>query len=399
MGHYVVLSTIYLGKPSANGICAQNIVKALQEAGNIVDVICYENSDIKEKNVYTVPGINIEGSGSLIGKMMNLSKLIFPKFDNVLVENYYQQLITINDKEKIDCIVAMYFPFESVEATYRFKKKYDDVTAITYELDSVGDGIAKSGIQGIITKAYERWLRKIYAGVDSIFVMKSHKQYWDVVFGTRYKTKCQVADIPVFTRKELAENPSITRNMTKMIYAGLIEKKYRSPSYLLESLKLIKRIQDFEMSFFSKGDCEQEIQEAAIEIGSIKQNGYVLPEVLETAIQESDFLISIGNSVSRSVPSKIITYLSYGKPIIHFSSQKDDVCNEYLKEYDLALVVDQSSPVEQSAKLISDFIKENKGRTLTFETIREKLVLNDPTYSAEVILDVVSKKSNVGRLE
>ena len=398
MSHYVLISTIYIDKPSANGICAQNLVKALEDSGNSVDVICYHSDEPHKANIYTVPSICNNDEGSLIGKFRSLSRLVYPKFDNTLIDNYLQQLSTINEKRKIDCIIAMYFPFESVEAVYRFKKKYDDVTAIVYELDSVGDGIAQSGIQGWITKSYERWLMRSYLKFDAIFVMKSHEQYWRTVFGKKYIDKLQVADIPVFTRKTTKDSDSCKQKTIKMIYAGLIEKKYRSPSYLLDVLRIMKNDIEYEMQFFSKGDCEEEIQIVANDTGKIIQNGYVEPDVLEYAIQDADFLISIGNSVSRSVPSKIISYLSYGKPIIHFSSQKDDICKQYLQGYGLALIVDQTESVEKSAAIIREFINKNRGKTLPYDTIRKKLYLNNPAYSAKVMSSIVFK-NKVGRME
>ena len=116
MSHYVLISTIYIDKPSANGICAQNLVKALEDSGNSVDVICYHSDEPHKANIYTVPSICNNEECSLIGKFRSLSRLVYPKFDNTLIDNYLQQLSTINEKRKIDCIIATYYPFESVEA-------------------------------------------------------------------------------------------------------------------------------------------------------------------------------------------------------------------------------------------------------------------------------------------
>ena len=102
------------------------------------------------------------------------------------------------------------------------------------------------------------------------------------------------------------------------------------------------------------------------------------------AIINADILISIGNNISRSVPSKLI---SYGKPIIHFSSQKKDVCCEYLNKYPLALIIHQNDSLETSCKKIVSFLKESKDKRLDSGFVQKIYPLNVPLYSVILITD------------
>lgn len=396
----MVLSSIYLNIPSANGICARNLVDALRDLGNEVEVVCYQkgtvSSETQSEHIHTIPQPASKESGSLFEKGMRAAKVLLgstaPLINLATADAYYQRLLEINQKGKIDAIVAMFFPFEGVEAVYRFEAENSGIKAIVYELDSVGDGVSESKAHSFYNRAYERWLNMIYKAVTGIIVMRSHEDYWRQSFERRFSDKLHIADLPVLVDKTRKDKPG--NGKANMLYSGLIEKRYRSPSYLLDVLRALEKKMPFEMSFYSKGDCENEIAEAAKNIEGVRQYGYVTPEELEDATLEADVLISIGNSFSNSVPSKLISYLGYGKPIIHFSAQKDDICNSYLNRYPLALIVDQSLPVDFSAERIRDFIKNSKGKSVSSSDLKAAFPTNFPKYSAEIINRIIEEENN-----
>lgn len=395
MSKIVVLSTFYQGIPSANGICANNIVNALREMGNEVVVICYEgdrdNITINQDWIFTIPKPQIKENHNIFNKAVRIAKLAMGSNKSLLnyelTLSYLKMLNDINEKGRIDAIVAFYFPFESVEAMRLFCKNNMHVNSIVFELDSVGDGVSNTPLKGLVDHAYEKWLSHVYCEVTSIIIMKSHKEYWMARFGDYFDNKVIVSDIPVLLEKERLEMDD--HEPIRLIYSGLIEKRYRSPTYLLQVLKELSRLFSITMSFYSKGDCEEEIQTASNDINEIHQYGYVEPDYLDKAILNSDYLISIGNSFSKSVPSKLITYISYGKPIIHFSSQNNDICNDYLNRYPLALVIDQSMPIGDSVDRIITFFDETKGKQVLWDDISNIFRENMPDYSARLIIDLI----------
>ena len=391
MSNIVILTSIYLDTPSANGICAQNIVSQLRSIGHSVDVICYENSSFPDNgffDIHTVKKSSVISNGffaSIFRKLKLGSKIILGNatamMDKNLVNSYYHKLEEVDQKKTIDIVIAFFFPVESLEAMYLFKLKHNSVDTISFELDSIGDGIVQSRKVQIVNYVYSRWLKKIYERIDSIIVMKSHAEYWKREF-VSFVTKMNVADIPVLVPQGEALE---SYERCTIVYAGLIEKKYRNPSYLLKVLLELKQNLDFDFLFFSKGDCENEITKAATQYTGIRKMGFVKPEVLQTFLAHADFLVSIGNSVSNSVPSKLISYVASGKPIIHFSSQANDICKEYLANYPLGLIIDQSLPSSQACSLLYGFIMKNRGKNLEFDDIKRKFYLNTPEYSAKLI--------------
>lgn len=397
MSNIVFLTTIYLGKPSANGICARNLINELRKMENNVDIICYEdagrilnkNEDNNKSNIYTI-NYNQNPrtlSSQLLHKVKKraLQALGFTSsvVDESLVEKYYQKLLEIDSKKKIDVIVAMYFPLESVQAMTKYKSINTSVKTLVYELDSVADGVGQSRCSILTERTHEKWLTEMYYLVDYIFIMQSHLEYWKKRFRSVFGKKLHVVDIPVLLDRNRSKSSGSL--IVEMIYAGVIDKKYRSPSYMLSVFRELSKYLDFEFSIFSKGDCEEEIVKASKEIKGVMQRGFVSSEELDSEIMKSDILISLGNSFSNSVPSKLLTYIAYGKPIIHFSSQLLDVCDFYLKNYPLALVIRNSMPIEESSAKILSFINETKGREVDIELVKTMYLLSTPFYSAMLI--------------
>lgn len=394
MSNFVLLSTYYLNIPSANGICARNIVNQLRQRGHKVFVVCYGNHQSFNSNsdeyIYTIPTKSTGQPHNIVQKIARTAKVAMGSFepiiDEELTNNYYNAISEINNKHSIDGIIAMYFPFESVEAMIRFLKQGNNIKSIMVELDSVGDGVSNSKLLGIYDRVYERWLKKVYSIVTATIIMKSHEEYWKKLFYSTFANKLLISDIPVLTSRDYIYVPSEKINM---IYSGIIDKRYRSPEYLLDILKKLSTVISFSFDFYSKGDCENDISDAKLSINGINQHGYVEPEILESALEKADFLVNIGNALSRSVPSKLITYISYGKPIIHFASQQNDVCIDYLRRYPNALIVDQSNPVEVSFDQLIAFIENNIGKHIPYEIIEQEYYMNDPQYSADLICKIL----------
>lgn len=397
MSKILLLSTYFLDNPSANGICAGNIAKELQRIGHEIYVVCYksenDNYQFNEERYYTIDRIRpreLSSFKKIKYKTSKIIKLILGSssslLDNELVDNYYRMIDEICTYRLIDVIIAVTFPLETVQALSQFKKRNPEIKALVFELDSIGDGVARSLFQSFFNRVYNNWLKKVYRIIDSIIIMQSHQDYWMRVFGQRFSDKLGISDIPVLSEKHKSKYDNLAQ--VSMLYAGLIEKKYRSPSYLLSIVRELKKTLEFNFTFYSKGDCENEIAKVAVDVEGIEQKGYVSNEELEQCILNADFLISIGNSVSRSVPSKIITYMSFGKPIIHFSSQIDDVCKNYFNRYPLALVIDQKMSIGDACNRISDFIDNKRGETVDYITVQSMFYLNDPSYSANLICNL-----------
>lgn len=390
MSKILILASYYLGVATANGICAKNIAKQLGQNGHEVFVVCYDKED-GEENVYTVTCPAPERKRSLISKIYGrLRATVTPTLNRSLTDEYTAVSLKLCKEKKIDVVVGMFFPFETAPVMMAVKRQFPEIRTVIYELDSVGDGIfSGSKYQALFNHAIERWSSKQYRYADRVIVMESHEDYWKKTFGKKHGDKLMIADIPVLVEKPLPQVEMSEDEPISFLYGGLIEQAYRSPDHLLAVFEEYSKAEEATLDFFSKGDCEAKIADAAKRVSGIRQNGYVSEAVLDEAIAKADVLISIGNRFSRSVPSKLITYLSYGKPVVHISLQKDDVCTHYLEQYPLGLVLYAWDPVEENAKKLEQFTKENRHKTVGFTEVAAALDKNNPAYSARLIVNDV----------
>ena len=364
--------------------------------GHEVYVVCYENDFLSEEDhpeyIYTIPVSTPKSASGLAQKVLRAARIATGSVKPILkateTNGYYARLCEIDGAYGIDAIIAMYFPLESVDAMCRFSAKKPHIKTVIYELDSVRDGIStESRISELYNRALESWLERSYKKATSVIIMQSHEKYWRQRFGKKFASKVLISDLPVFLEKEPLEEKQ--NEYPKLVYSGLLDKRYRSPTYLLEILQELNKRMDLEFSFFSSGDCEEQIEETAKQAPCIKQHGYVAPAELEKWTREADFLVSIGNSLSHSIPSKLIMYLGYGKPIIHFSVQSDDVCNAYLKKYPAALIVDTRQDIEKNIQKVEDFIRSNMGKRCQFDSYAAEFQTNTPGYNCELITKIL----------
>ena len=84
-------------------------------------------------------------------------------------------------------------------------------------------------------------------------------------------------------------------------------------------------------------------------------------EALEKMVTSLHCLLSIGNLNPAQLPSKIIEYISTGKPVLHFVEIKDDPVLEIAKEFSNLIVIDKNSNItEVEQQLNNVFINIEK---------------------------------------
>ena len=394
MKKIIVLSTYCFGKASTNGYCARLLAQALRSQGNQVALVGYGEKTTAIDGT-TADGEfvleNISESAPATNKMQVIKNiyqsLCGPVYDKALARRYADFVCQLVEKHNYDAVVSMYFPVVCMLAAKKAKDQFPHLKIFNYELDSASDGIVyKSRLSPLQEKANVRWLTKSYTTFDGVLVMKSHQEHVKSLYGDTLGKKLIVTDLPVLENK-LSDKKS-DNDKTVFVYAGLLNKSYRSPRVLLD-LFSHNKLEDWQLHFFTKGNCENDIALAAKSDSRIIQHGYVSSEVLDESIKNADVLVSIGNAQSKSVPSKIITYMSGGKPIIHFSLQKEDVCNEYLKKYPAALIINAGEDFDESSQKIRQFIEDAKSKEFSFSDLEEAFPMNLPAYSAKAIINML----------
>lgn len=393
MKKIIILSTYCFGKASTNGLCAKALAKALRKQGNQVALVGYgDKTSIVEKSnpdgdfmITNSPENSLQNT-TKYEAVKNLVKSFFgPVYDKKLANRYFDFVCQLVKEHNYDAIVSCYYPAVCMVTATRVKKKLQNIKIFNYELDSVTDGIVYDcAFTELQNKANVNWIKRKYRTYDGVLVMKSHEEHVQKLYGDVLNDKLSIVDLPLLENKfQSCEKFS---DKIVFLYAGLLDSRYRSPDVLLNLFKVNAEKENWQLHFYTKGNCENTIKKFATADKRVLQHGYVSAEELDRRIENADILISIGNMQSNSVPSKIITYMSYGKPIIHFSLQKNDVCKEYLEKYPLALIIDAVTEPKAVTKKITEFVDEIAHTELTFSVLEENLPMNLAEYSANAII-------------
>ncbi len=101
----------------------------------------------------------------------------------------------------------------------------------------------------------------------------------------------------------------------------------------------------------------------------------------------ADYLINIGNVVKNQFPSKLLEYISTGKPIIDFSKHHHGLATDCLEKYQNCLIIYEDESVDCAVKQIGAFTAMQY-RQLDYEAIRNCFVTATPEYVAKQIQDI-----------
>lgn len=396
MRNILVLTEGYFGKATANGICAKAIVDEMKMQGIQPLVIsCDDEVDhtlCDGRNVSICNGVGRKRVKK--NKMVTALRLIrsvilhsrTPEYSKNLVSEIVSAGKTMFQEKNIDTIVCVYFPIETVVAGYELKGLFPDTKLIVYEVDSVVDGITGSSKWGRhIVFSYKRFMSHLYERADRIIVIKCHKEAW-LAEHEQHRERLRIADLPLLCKRVWVPKTEKNRQTVSFLYSGVFDLNYRTPIRMIDIFQKVGNIGEWKIHLYSKG-CEDYLQQVALANSWVENHGYVEQAVLEEATAAADFLLCIGNRVSASLPSKLITYMTYGKPIIHFSLQKNDVCAEYLKRYPLALCISCDENEIIAAEKIKEFMRNVMDKTVEYEEISDIFRMNHPAYSVALISD------------
>lgn len=409
--NYLFLTDAYYPKPSANGACVREIVINLRNRGHRVFTISWdENSQSREsmddytiKTWYVLRAPSIYLNGTIKRKLISLGKVISHNLSPVSYWSYVHQYLKIAEmiieKIDIDCFICAQFPFEAVYAGYILKKRYPNICFITYELDffsEASEGKLPTFIYKLRKNIYRIWYRKIYKLTNCILYMEPHKQNYERENFYGYKEKFLGIFPPLLLKQEsnseIAERFDYQKilksnSKIKMLYSGVLLSNVRQPFSCLRVLVICNNSVPLHCDFFSRGEYEDFLAEQAHLYPELfHTHGYVSQAELDKHMRNTDVLLSIGNYVSEMLPSKIFSYMTYKKPIIHFSQQKRDIAGDILKHYSYALVIPHNISDCEAAMLIIDFLKYfNRKDALDYQKLLKDFEKCTPDYVANII--------------
>ena len=126
------------------------------------------------------------------------------------------------------------------------------------------------------------------------------------------------------------------------------------------------------------------------ENGKVRKEGNCLfypphsPQSAKNLQLNGDFLLNIGNTVTNQLPSKVLEYISTGKPVINFYKSEGCPAKALLAQWD-ALNISEREPTEALQKLLWEFLKAEHP-PISYEDVKTRYEEYTPAAVAKKFL-------------
>ena len=256
-----------------------------------------------------------------------------------------------------DLIISVSLPFSSHVAAYIINRDKNKKWIM-----DIGDPFS------LKNNAFEN-NRYLYKSLNYYFENKFYKKAHQVVFTHQESANEHKKFFNIPENKVIIGNPissfsqslfqkSISYNYeTKPIsvgYFGVLTKGVRSPK---EVLKFFHKT-DFELHWYTNPDSKEMIKQNKIDQKCNKFFDMLTRnEALEKMVDSLHCLLSIGNLNPAQLPSKVIEYISTGKPVLHFVEIQDDPVLKIADEFNNLILINKNSNIADVEEQLSNVFK------------------------------------------
>jgi glycosyltransferase involved in cell wall biosynthesis len=405
----------YFPKPSANGICVQQVANKLIEKGVEVSIVANKQSGMEDFEVINGVKVyrvelgwieriielsnknNFLFSNHIIKIMVLIRKIklflsfpIWPLISPLRSFKIYSKLKQLHQVDNFDVVMPVYTPIEGLIAGILLKMKFGNFKLIYYFLDTLSGGTPPGPFsKKWLSKRGFKWENLIFKKADSIFILESHKNnYLDEKY-KRHHAKIEVVDIPLVRniKSEIKNSYNYNSNKITFVFTGSLQKKVRNPSFFIELFKRLNVGNLYELNIFGSTDSNIILNNTYAKEYGIRYHGLVDINKAYEEMLNADTLVNIGNDSEHMIPSKIFEYLSLGKPVIATYKSSVDPSIPYLKKYPLSLLLEEDwDKMDQYVNELENFINNSHNKTLEFEKIKEIYFENTPSHIVKKIL-------------
>ena len=256
-----------------------------------------------------------------------------------------------------DLLITVSLPFSSHIAGYLINKKnnkkwmMDIGDPFTLKKDAPENNYL---LYGALNKYFEN---KLYSLADKIMfthndALYTHKEYFKLPDG-----KVIVANpISKFDKDIYQKSLNYNYNSLpiKFGYFGIFTKGVRSPINFLETLENKKNI---EFHWYLNNDSKSEIIFDNQESESIVHSIVPRNKALNIMAESMHCLLSIGNLNPTQLPSKVIEYISTGKPVVHFAEIENDPVIKIANDFDNLFIITSKTNLDKFFIELTDYFK------------------------------------------
>ena len=269
----------------------------------------------------------------------------------------------LKDNSDTDIVISVSHPFSSHLVGYAVKKKYPK---IRWVMDAGDPFCFLSESQPNNFKIYNRLNkyieRKFFSQSNFISVTtKETKVVYSKLFP---ENKAKIKVIPPLINSEAKnivnikpKKSQLNNKKLRLVYIGTLYSGIRHPKKMLDMLDDVRTLLniDFEIHFYG---LVNDVDISKLNNSYIYFHGSVSHKEALQLMMQADILINIGNSTKFQFPSKLVEYVSTGKPVLNVISNVDDSSLDFLSNYPISKTIYLSDEnINTVVNEVADYIK------------------------------------------
>lgn len=403
----VLLVDKFYPTPQANENCARAILEAMDDC--YVDVICKVNSEEAYQKVMQlnggIPPVLVPEALSMMDTnafrrlkyiFMKLWKLFFGRlYSNQAAKVYISSFEHIYKQKKVDAVVAVQSPLDSVEAACRLKTKYPEIKMILYDVDTASNcsmGILERRFANFYLNKVYRWEKRVFSKADLIVHLAQHKSHFSQPQYVPFLEKTLFQEVPLL-KCGIVPSRSGDNQPISFLYSGSFYRKFRSPDLITDLMDYVCDNDAYMTSYYVNPEYYPTLSEKYADKKNICVSRFVPEQQLKEILRNTDFLLSLGNKDSEMFPSKVVQYVAARKPIIHVYQSANDPVIPFLENYPDKLLIDSNRDFDGNCGKILAFINQERP-PITVEDIQKRYEAYSAKYNAEQIIRFLKNRGN-----
>lgn len=213
----------------------------------------------------------------------------------------------------------------------------------------------------------------------------------------RYLKKMFIVPYPKIVKpfyEAVPDDIEINKKFINYVFLGGLNDNTRNPDYLF---KVFYQLQDPNVRLMIIGQNKSSFLKQYKDL--LRDTLVIYDRISHQAainvLSNSDVLINIGSIADNHLPSKLLEYISTGKPIINFYKIQNDPAISYMSKYDLSLnIYEKDTSIESAANAVRKFSKQVIGKKIEFDQIERVYKDSTPESVYSVFINIINKVVN-----
>ncbi|MDF2842316.1 MAG: glycosyl transferase family [Herbinix sp.] len=329
---------------------------------------------------------------------VQLSKDIF--LDRFVKEEYkkkhwihhpFKQLKYIISQYDLKAIINVCYPFESCLPMMKYLEQYPkNFRWIIYMQDPFATNYYY--LMNYPRQELVRFQSDVFSLADNIVVTSPiYKELQSAPLEIQNKLK--ELQFPLITKPELTqqtEDIEFNRRYINCVYVGKLNKDTRNPKRLFQLFETLK--EDSIRLHMIGEELSPWKRMVPPNATNIIFHGIKSKEVCINAELNANILVNLGNSINNQLPSKLLEYISTGKPIVNLYKVEDCPTLQYLQRYPYHFSILEKNIERKTPDRLYSFCMRYRKERLNYSYIKNTFYDCTLEYVSEEFLKLCSLK-------